>query len=162
MSAPFYQIEVQPISGDPYKLEEHRGKALLIVNTASQCGYTPQYTGLQKLYDRFKERGLVILGFPCNQFRGQEPGTDGQIAEFCSLNHGVSFPLYSKLKVNGPNAHPLFKHLKQEAPGILGTQSIKWNFTKFLVSPEGDVIKRYGSKDTPASIASDIEAILPS
>ena len=161
MSEILYQIEVREISGQSYSLEAYRGKVLLVVNTASACGFTPQYTGLQKLYEQFEERGLVILGFPCNQFGAQEPGTEDEILEFCSLNHGVSFPLHTKVDVNGDDTHPLFDHLKREAPGLLGSRAIKWNFTKFLVSSSGEVLKRYGPKDTPRSIADDIEAVLP-
>ena len=161
MSADIYQIEVRSITGETHPLESYRGKVLLIVNTASQCGFTPQYKGLQRLYERYQDRGLVILGFPCNQFGDQEPGGDEEIASFCSLNHGVSFPLHSKIDVNGADAHPLFTHLKSAAPGLLGTKTIKWNFTKFLVNASGDTIKRYGPRDTPASLSKDIESLLP-
>ncbi len=161
MSADIYQIEVRTITGETHPLENYRGKVLLIVNTASNCGFTPQYKGLQSLYERYQDRGLVILGFPCNQFGDQEPGGDEEIANFCSLNHGVSFPLHSKIDVNGPNAHPLFSHLKSAAPGLLGTKTIKWNFTKFLVNTSGETIQRYGPKETPSSLSKEIESLLP-
>ncbi len=136
------------------------GKVLLIVNTASNCGFTPQYAGLEALYQRYKERGLVILGFPCNQFGEQEPGAAPEIASFCQKNYGVSFPLFAKIEVNGDNTHPLYQHLKESARGLLGSESIKWNFTKFLVNRDGDVIKRYAPAVAPESIAGDIEALL--
>ncbi len=155
-----YSIEVKGIDGTEYQLEKYRGQVVLVVNTASKCGFTPQYTGLQELYDHFKDRGFTVLGFPCNQFGAQEPGSESEIASFCSLNHGVSFPLHTKVDVNGDDTHPLFAHLKREAPGLLGSEAIKWNFTKFLIAKDGSVHKRYGSKDSPASIADDIEALL--
>ena len=161
MANSVYDFEVTTIRGTDYRLDQYRGKVVLIVNTASQCGYTYQYGGLQKLFDAYKDREFIILGFPCNQFKGQEPGTEDEIASFCQINHGVTFPLHAKIDVNGARTHPLFQHLKSEAPGILGTQAIKWNFTKFLVDTEGNVVKRYGPKDEPKSIASDIEKLLP-
>ena len=161
MSDDIYQIEVRSITGETYPLDNYRGKVLLIVNTASQCGFTPQYKGLQDLHERYEDRGLVVLGFPCNQFGEQEPGGDEEIASFCSLNHGVSFPLHSKVDVNGSNAHPLFIHLKNAAPGLMGSKAIKWNFTKFIVNTSGDIIKRYGPKETPSSLSKDIELLLP-
>lgn len=155
-----YDFRVNNIQGQQESLAAYQGKALLIVNTASQCGFTPQYKGLEKLYQQYKGRGLEILGFPCNQFGRQEPGNEQHIQEFCELNFGVSFPLFAKIEVNGSNAHPLYEYLKSEARGIFGTRKIKWNFTKFLVNREGMVMKRYAPKNTPESIASDIEALL--
>ena len=155
-----FEIEVNGIDGQAYTLDKYRGQVVLVVDTASKCGFTPQYTGLQELYDHFKDRGFVVLGFPCNQFGAQEPGSEAEIQSFCSLNHGVSFPLHAKVDVNGDEAHPLFRHLKKAAPGLMGSESIKWNFTKFLIDKNGTVKKRYGSKDAPSSIADDIEALL--
>lgn len=141
-------------------LADLRGKAYLIVNTASKCGFTPQYKGLESLSKTYAERGLRVVGFPCNQFGAQEPGSDSDIAEFCDLNYGVSFPLFSKVNVNGDNAHPLFVRLKEEAPGLLGSKGIKWNFTKFLVNAEGKVLKRYAPSTSPDELTGDIEALL--
>ena len=155
-----YDFEVNLLNGDPVNLSEYRGKALLIVNTASQCGFTPQYSGLEKLYGKFKARGLEILGFPCNQFGKQEPGSPAEIAEFCSVNYGVTFPMFEKIDVNGTDTHPLYGYLKREARGVLGSEPIKWNFTKFLVDREGEVVKRYGSTTKPEQIEADIEAAL--
>lgn len=155
-----YDFEVKRLNGDPVKLSEYRGKALLIVNTASQCGFTPQYSGLEKLYGKFKSRGLEILGFPCNQFGKQEPGSSEEIAEFCSVNYGVTFPMFEKIDVNGKNTHPLYRYLKGEARGVLGSEPIKWNFTKFLADREGEAVKRYGSTTKPEQIEADIEAAL--
>jgi glutathione peroxidase len=155
-----YDFEVKRLSGDPVKLSEYRGKALLIVNTASKCGFTSQYSGLEKLYGKFQARGLEILGFPCNQFGKQEPGGSEEIAEFCSVNYGVTFPMFEKIDVNGKSAHPLYQHLKSEARGLLGSEPIKWNFTKFLVNREGEVVERYGSTTKPEQIEADIEAAL--
>jgi glutathione peroxidase len=155
-----YDFEVNRLNGDPAKLSEYRGKALLIVNTASKCGFTSQYSGLEKLYGKFQARGLEILGFPCNQFGKQEPGGAEEIAEFCSVNYGVTFPMFEKIDVNGGNAHPLYQHLKSEARGLLGSEPIKWNFTKFLVNREGEVVERYGSTTKPEQIEADIEAAL--
>ena len=155
-----YSISLTAPDGTETTLDEHRGKVLLLVNTASKCGFTPQYQGLEDLYRRYKERGFTVLGFPCNQFGKQEPGSDSDIQAFCTLNYGVSFPVYAKLDVNGDGAHPLFRHLKAEAPGILGTEAIKWNFTKFLVNREGKVEKRYAPKDKPVALAADIETLL--
>ena len=148
------------IDGKIRKLADYAGKVLLIVNTASKCGFTPQYKGLEELYRTYKERGLVVLGFPCNQFGAQEPGSDSEISEFCELNYGVTFPLFGKVDVNGAQAHPLFAHLKKEAPGLLGSEAIKWNFTKFLVGKDGKVIERYAPNTAPADIAKDIEKAL--
>ncbi len=155
-----YDFEVNLLNGDPVKLSEYRGKALLIVNTASQCGFTPQFSGLERLYGKFKLRGFEILGFPCNQFGKQEPGSSAEIAEFCSVNYGVTFPMFEKIDVNGTHTHPLYKYLKREARGVLGSEPIKWNFTKFLVDREGEVVKRYGSTTKPEQIEADIEAAL--
>jgi len=155
-----YDFEVNLLSGDPVKLSEYREKVLLIVNTASQCAFTPQYSGLEKLYDKFKARGLEILGFPCNQFGKQEPGSSEEIAEFCSVNHGVTFPMFEKIDVNGKDTHPLYRYLKREARGVLGSEPIKWNFTKFLVNREGEVVDRYGSTTKPEQIEADIEAAM--
>lgn len=155
-----YSIPLQTSDGKQTTLEEHKGKVLLIVNTASKCGFTPQYQGLEDLYRGYREQGLVVLAFPCNQFGQQEPGTDSEIQEFCAINYGVSFPVYSKVEVNGGNAHPLFTSLKKAAPGILGTEGIKWNFTKFLVNRDGEVVGRYAPKDKPEALVSDIEKLL--
>ena len=151
-----YDIEVKTISGEPRTMRDYAGKTVLVVNVASKCGYTPQYAGLEALWKKYQDKGLVILGFPCDQFLGQEPGDEAQIQSFCQLNFGVSFPLFSKIEVNGGNAHPLFKLLKHEAPGVLGTEAIKWNFTKFLVDKSGKVVERFGPRDTPESIESKI------
>jgi glutathione peroxidase len=155
-----YDFEVNLLTGDSVKLSGYRGKVLLIVNTASQCGFTPQYSGLEKLYDKFKARGLEILGFPCNQFGKQEPGSSEEIADFCSVNYGVTFPMFEKIDVNGKDTHPLYRYLKREARGVLGSEPIKWNFTKFLVNREGEVVERYGSTTKPEQIEADIEAAL--
>lgn len=155
-----YDFSAPMINGDQVDLSQYKGKVLLIVNTASKCGFTPQYKGLQGLYEKYKDQGLEILGFPCNQFGHQEPGDSGQISEFCELNFGVSFPLFAKIDVNGDDAHPLYSHLKKAAPGLLGSKAIKWNFTKFLVNRDGEVIKRYAPTDKPESLAEDIEALL--
>lgn len=153
-------IPVKTREGGETSLEEHKGKVLLVVNTASKCGFTPQYKGLQALYEKYRDRGLEVLGFPCNQFGSQEPGSDEEIQQFCELNYGVSFPVYSKLEVNGPDAHPLFSRLKKEAPGILGTERIKWNFTKFLVNRDGQVVKRFAPTDKPEALEAEIESLL--
>ena len=148
------------INGKPVDLKKFEGKAMLIVNTASACGFTPQFAGLEKLHQSYGPRGLVVLGFPCNQFGAQDPGSDGEIAAFCQVNYGVTFLMMSKIDVNGPKADPLYQWLATEAPGLLGTKAIKWNFTKFLVGRDGSVLKRYAPTDTPESLASDIEAAL--
>jgi glutathione peroxidase len=148
------------LEGQPASLAEYRGKVVLVVNTASECGFTPQYAGLEALQQRFASRGFTVLGFPCNQFGAQEPGTAAEIGAFCEKNYGVSFPMFEKIKVNGPEAHPLYRWLTSEAPGLLGTQAIKWNFTKFLVDRDGNVVKRYAPQDKPESIAPDIEKLL--
>jgi glutathione peroxidase len=155
-----FDFSAAGIDGKPVDLSAYRGKVLLIVNTASKCGFTPQYKGLQKLFEQYRERGFEVLGFPCDQFGHQEPGTEAQINSFCELNFGVSFPLFAKVEVNGKDAHPLFAHLKAEAPGLLGSEGIKWNFTKFLVDREGRVVSRYAPATSPEAIAKDIEALL--
>lgn len=155
-----YDYDVRNIGGEDIALSDYAGKVLLIVNTASKCGFTPQYKDLEVLYQQLQADGLVVLGFPCNQFGSQEPGEDGQIEEFCQLNYGVSFPMFSKIKVNGDDAHPLFKYLKNQAKGVLGSEAIKWNFTKFLINREGQVVERYGSRDKPQTLKSDIVALL--
>lgn len=154
-------IAVHTLDGTPTTLAAHSGKVLLIVNVASKCGFTPQYTGLEQLYQRYKDQGFAVLGFPCDQFGNQEPGDEAEIAKFCSLTYDVTFPMFAKVNVNGADAHPLFKHLKKAAPGLLGSEGIKWNFTKFLVDPTGQTVKRYAPTDTPASLAKHIEAMLP-
>jgi len=156
-----YSHHITRNTGEQITLEQYKGKVLLIVNTASKCGFTPQYEGLEALYQKYKDKGLEILGFPCDQFGHQEPGNDEDIAEFCSLNFGVSFPLFQKTIVNGPEANPLFESLKKEAPGLLGTKRIKWNFTKFLVTPDGKVLKRYAPTIKPSAIEADIIKHLP-
>ncbi|MBM7865666.1 redoxin domain-containing protein [Heliobacterium gestii] len=155
-----YAFKAKPIQGQEVSLEQYRGKVLLIVNTASHCGFTSQYQGLQNLYVTYKEKGLEILGFPCNQFLNQEPGSNDEIASFCSINFGVTFPLFEKIDVNGPNAHPLYQYLEKTAPGLFGSERIKWNFTKFLVDREGSVVKRFAPTVTPEQIAADIEKLL--
>ncbi|MEM6907685.1 MAG: glutathione peroxidase [Pseudomonadota bacterium] len=146
--------------GEELALSQKQGKVLLVVNTASKCGFTPQYAGLEKLYQQFKDNDFEVLGFPCNQFGAQEPGSADEIAEFCKVNFGVTFPLMQKIDVNGPDASPLYDWMKSEAKGLMGSTSIKWNFTKFLIDRSGKVVKRYGPQDTPASIARDIEKLL--
>ena len=147
-------------NGEPKNLNDYQGKVLLIVNTASKCGFTPQYTGLESLHQTYGERGFSVLAFPCNQFGGQEPGSEEEIQSFCDLNYQTSFPLFSKVEVNGAASHPLYAHLKEQAPGVLGSKRIKWNFTKFLVNQQGEVVKRYAPSTKPEAIASDIEALL--
>lgn len=159
-TASIYGFQVKDIKGQDVSLEGYRGKTLLIVNVASQCGFTPQYRGLEQLYAKFKDKGLEILAFPCNQFGAQEPGVEVEIEKFCRTNYGVSFSLYSKVDVNGATAAPLFKFLKSAAPGLLGTEAIKWNFTKFLVDKTGHVLKRYAPTDTPEAIGKELEKIL--
>ena len=160
MTTNIHNIPVKTIQGEETTLASFKGKVLLIVNVASQCGLTPQYEGLEALYKKFKPRGFEILGFPCNQFGSQEPCSDKEIAEFCDINFKVTFPMFSKLEVNGPGAHPLYVFLKAERPGLFGSESIKWNFTKFLVDKTGDVAKRFAPTDTPASLEKYIEAQL--
>jgi glutathione peroxidase len=155
-----YAFDALSIDGQPAHLATQRGKVLLLVNTASACGFTPQFAGLEALWQEYRDRGLVVIGFPTNQFGAQDPGPNAEIASFCQLNYGVTFPMMAKLEVNGAGAHPLWKWLTREARGVLGTQSIKWNFTKFLVGKDGRAIKRYAPTDTPASLKPDIEAAL--
>jgi len=155
-----YDFEAVAIGGQPAKLAEQRGKVLLLVNTASACGFTPQFAGLEALWEAYRDKGLVVVGFPSNEFGGQDPGSNDEIASFCQLNYGVSFPMMAKVKVNGAEAHPLWQWLKAEKPGLLGTEAIKWNFTKFLVGKDGAVLKRYAPNDTPESIKADIEKAL--
>ena len=159
MSSPLYGFAPPDRAGAPKSLEDYRGQVLLIVNTASKCGFTPQFAGLETLYETYRERDFAVLGFPCNQFGSQDPGSNDEITEFCQLNYGVSFPMFGKIEVNGADAEPLFKHLKEEAPGTLGNR-IKWNFTKFLINRDGDVVKRYAPTTKPEAIAADIEALL--
>ena len=155
-----YNFDALQINGKSVALSQFKGKAMLIVNTASACGFTPQFAGLEELHKTYGKKGLVVLGFPCNQFGAQDSGSNGEIAEFCQLNYGVSFPMMAKIDVNGAKAHPLYQWLAAEAPGVLGSTSIKWNFTKFLVGKDGSVLKRYAPTDTPASLAQDIEVAL--
>jgi len=162
MNPTVYDFEACRINGQPERLDQYRGQVLLIVNTASACGFTPQFAGLEQLHETYGGRGLVVLGFPCNQFGAQDPGSNGEIAQFCERNYGVTFPMMSKVDVNGGEAHPLYRWLTTEAPGLLGTKSIKWNFTKFLIGRDGQVIRRYAPQDKPESLAKDIEAVLGS
>lgn len=155
-----YDFNATALDGQPVDLDRYRGKALLIVNTASACGFTPQYQGLEELQRRYADQGLVVLGFPCNQFGRQEQGSEAEIGAFCEKNYGVTFPMFSKIDVNGDDAHPLFRFLKGEAPGVLGTEAIKWNFTKFLVNREGAVVKRYAPATKPEELKDDIEKLL--
>ncbi len=155
-----YDFEVNTLKGEEESLSKYKGKVLLVVNTASKCGFTPQYKGLQELYEKFKDRGFEVLGFPSNQFAGQEPGESDEIAEYCEINYGVTFPMFEKIDVKGDEAHPLFKYLSKEAPGVLGSKSVKWNFTKFLVDQDGRVLKRFAPKTTPQQIESDISKLL--
>jgi glutathione peroxidase len=160
MAQDIYGFEVKTIAGEPTTLERFRGQVLVVVNVASKCGFTPQYKGLQALYDRHRERGFTVLGFPCNQFLAQEPGDEQEIQSFCSTSYGVTFPMFSKIEVNGDGTHPLYAHLKAAAPGALGTEAIKWNFTKFLVDRQGRVVKRYAPNTEPEEMAKDIAALL--
>ena len=155
-----YDFSANSIQGKAVKLSQYKGKPMLIVNTASACGFTPQFGGLEALHKSYGGKGLVVLGFPCNQFGAQDSGSNGEIAEFCQMNYGVSFPMMEKIDVNGSGAHPLYQWLSAEAPGLLGSKAIKWNFTKFLVGKDGAVIKRYAPTDTPEGMAKDIEAAL--
>ena len=157
-----YSFEAIDIEGKPVPLKAFEGKVLLIVNVASKCGFTSQYKSLQEVFDKYKEKGFTVLGFPCNQFGGQEPGTETDIAAFCSNTYDVTFPMFAKVDVNGANAHPLWEHLKAEKPGALGSKAIKWNFTKFLVNARGDVVERYGSSTAPAAIDADLSKLLDS
>ena len=160
MTKNIYEFSCEDSSGQTIDLSDFKGKTLLIVNTASQCGFTPQYEGLEKLQNNYSSEVFSVLAFPCNQFGGQEPGTNEQITEFCSLNYGNTFPIFSKIDVNGKNAHPLFNFLTSEKKGLLGTQKIKWNFTKFLINKHGEPVNRYGSSTTPEQIQSDIEKLI--
>ncbi len=160
MNSTIYDFDATDSAGRKVALYKFRGKVILIVNTASACGFTPQFAGLEELHQRYGERGLAVLGFPCNQFGSQDPGSNDEIASFCQMNYGVSFPMMAKVDVNGAQATPLFQWLSAEAPGLLGSKTIKWNFTKFLVGKDGQVVKRYAPQDTPASLANDIEAQL--
>lgn len=155
-----YDFDVQTMEGETRKLDSYRGKVLLITNTASKCGFTPQFAGLETLHEKYAEQGLVVLGFPCNQFGGQDPGSDGEILDFCVKNYGVSFPMHSKIEVNGNQASPLFQYLKKEARGALGSERIKWNFTKFLVGKDGKVLKRFAPLTKPEDIQGEIEKAL--
>lgn len=155
-----YDFSAKTITGDDVSLADYQGKVMLVVNTASKCGFTPQFKGLEALYQQYKDKDFMILGFPCNQFLSQDPGSDEEISQFCELNYGVTFPMYSKIDVNGANAHPLFKYLAEQAPGLLGSKAIKWNFTKFLVDGQGKVVKRYAPQTEPKDIARDIETLL--
>lgn len=155
-----YEFSANRLDGQEESLDKYRGEVLLIVNTASKCGLTPQYEGLETLYETYRDQGFSILGFPCNQFAQQEPGDAEEIGSFCERNYGVNFPMFDKIEVNGDNAHPLYQHLKNAGPGVLGSEGIKWNFTKFLINREGEVVKRFGPKDKPQSMAADIEALL--
>jgi glutathione peroxidase len=158
--AAIYDFSVNDIHGKSVSLDRYKGKLVLIVNTASKCGFTPQYKGLEELHERYAARGLAVLGFPCNQFGAQEPGTEKEIASFCELNYGVKFPMFAKVDVNGDGAAPLYKYLKKAKPGLLGSEAIKWNFTKFLVDRDGNVVERYAPNTEPRDIAADIEKLL--
>lgn len=160
MSASVYDFSATSLDGASVDLSQYEGKVLLIVNVASKCGFTPQYDGLQKLYEEYMNRGLVVLGFPCNQFGRQEPGNADEIKEFCSLTFNVDFPMFEKIDVNGNDAPPLYRFLKSEKPGILGSEAVKWNFTKFLVDRDGQVVKRFAPNDKPEDLKADIEALL--
>jgi glutathione peroxidase len=155
-----YEISANRLDGSPASLADYKGKVLLIVNTASECGFTPQYAGLQTVYEKYKDQGLEVLGFPCNQFGGQEPGDADQIGAFCEKNFGVQFPMFEKIDVNGDSAHPLYQYLKKHAKGLLGTEAIKWNFTKFLVDREGNVVDRFAPTTKPEELTAKIEALL--
>jgi glutathione peroxidase len=158
--ASIYDFSAQTLTGKPRRMSDFKGSVLLVVNTASKCGFTPQYAGLEELYRKYKDKGLVVLGFPSNQFGEQEPGPDSEIAEFCEMNYGVTFPMFSKVDVNGSEAHPLFKYLTTTKKGLLGSQAIKWNFTKFLVGRDGTVLERYAPTTKPEDLAPDIEKAL--
>lgn len=153
-------FSAQRIDGTPVSLKDYEGKVVLVVNTASKCGFTPQFTGLEAIYQRFASQGFVVLGFPCNQFLNQDPGSNSDIEQFCRLDYGVTFPMFAKIDVNGPDAHPLFQHLSQAAPGLLGSKKVKWNFTKFLIGKDGQVIDRYAPTTKPEDLVADIEKAL--
>ncbi|MBZ0221686.1 MAG: glutathione peroxidase [Dokdonella sp.] len=158
--ASIHDFKLTTIDGKTQSMSDYRGKTLLIVNVASKCGFTPQYAGLEKLYNDYRERGLVVLGFPCDQFGHQEPGDEAEIKSFCALNYDVSFPLFAKIEVNGDTAHPLYRFLKSQARGVLGSEAIKWNFTKFLVDADGTVLRRYAPTDTPERIGKDLAKLI--
>lgn len=158
--ASVYDFDAKTLDGKPARLADFQGKVLLVVNTASECGFTPQFAGLEELYEKYRDRGFAVLGFPCNQFGEQEPGSAEQIGAFCQKNYGVTFPMFEKIDVNGDAAHPLYKWLKQSAPGVLGSERIKWNFTKFLIDRNGQVKERYAPVTKPEQLAQDIEALL--
>jgi glutathione peroxidase len=160
MSESIYDIELESLTGERRLMREHAGKVVLVVNTASKCGYTPQYAGLEELHKKYRDRGLVVLGFPCNQFGFQEPGDEAAIGAFCERNYGVSFPMHAKIDVRGKNQHALYKHLTHEKRGVLGSRRIKWNFTKFLVDRQGNVVGRFGPRTTPEELTSEIEKLL--
>ena len=160
MDNTIYQFSAADIDGNQQSLSQYKGKVVVIVNVASKCGFTPQYEGLQALYEQYRHKGLVILGFPCNQFASQEPGTAADIKSFCSLNYGVDFPMFAKIDVNGDNAHPLYKFLKDQKSGLLGTKAIKWNFTKFLIDRDGKVVERFSPQTKPADMGAAIEKLL--
>jgi glutathione peroxidase len=160
MADSIYAFKLNRLDGSDAAMQDYQGKVLLIVNTASQCGFTPQYTGLEALYQKYKDKGLLILGFPCNQFGAQEPGRAAEIADFCEINYHISFPLFAKVEVNGANAHPLYRHLKSKQKGLLGSGAIKWNFTKFLVNRKGEVVERYAPMTKPEVISQTIERLL--
>lgn len=160
MAASVHEFKARAITGEEIPLDHYKGKALLIVNTASACGYTPQYAGLEALHKKYQDRGFAVLGFPCNQFGKQEPGTEPEIAAFCKKNYGVTFPMFAKVDVNGDQAHPLFDYLKKSLPGLLGTEPIKWNFTKFLIDKEGKPIERFAPATKPESIEKTVETLL--
>lgn len=155
-----FEFQANSLQGKPVDLAQYKGKVLLIVNTASNCGFTPQYKGLEAVYEQFKDKGVEVLGFPCNQFGAQEPGNADEIGAFCEKNYGVTFPLFEKVDVNGDHTHPLFEHLKEKAPGLLGSKGIKWNFTKFLVKKDGTVFNRYAPTTKPEELMDDIEKLL--
>lgn len=155
-----YDLQASTIDGESKSLSDYAGKAMLIVNVASKCGFTPQYAGLEALYRKYADKGFVVLGFPCNQFGAQEPGSESEIASFCQTRYDVSFPMFAKIDVNGDHAHPLYRLLKKEAPGLLGSEAIKWNFTKFLVDRDGRIVQRYAPTDAPQSLEKDVEALL--
>ena len=157
----FHDLGARSLSGEAIDFGRYRGKVVLVVNTASQCGFTPQYAGLEALYQKYRLRGLEVLGFPCNQFGGQEPGDASEISNFCQANFGVTFQMFEKIDVNGEHASPVFRWLTENATGLLGTKAVKWNFTKFLVNPQGQAIRRYAPQATPESLEADIEALLP-
>ncbi|MFO1478951.1 MAG: glutathione peroxidase [Turneriella sp.] len=160
MAQTIHEFSAATLGGKEKSLAEYKGKVVLIVNTASKCGFTPQYAGLEAIYEKYKDQGFVILGFPCNQFGAQEPGSETEIEQFCQVNYGVKFPMFGKIDVNGSNAHPLYKFLTSEKPGILGLEAIKWNFTKFLIDKDGNPVKRYAPNTKPEDIAGDIEKLL--